>query len=147
MKYTLIIDREKEPEVVVTAHAQSELTDKIETLVRSYQGADTILAYNEDELTRLPYTDVECITVIDRKVIAIDQHGTHYRLKERLCELEDALPSYFIRINKSTLANSRRIVRFKTAFSGAVDAVFRCGYVEYVSRRCFSDIKRRFEQQ
>lgn len=147
MKYTLIIDHEKEPEVVVTARARSELTDKIETLVRSYQGADTILAYNEGELTRLPYADVECITVIDRRVIAIDQHSTHYRLKERLCELEGTLPSYFIRINKSTLANSRRIVRFKTTFSGAVDAVFRCGYVEYVSRRCLSDIKRRFEQQ
>jgi len=26
-----------------------------------------------------------------------------------------------------------------------VDAVFKCGYREYVSRRCFAQIKRRFE--
>ena len=29
------------------------------------------------------------------------------------------------------------------AVVGGVDAHFRCGYVEYVSRRCFADIKRR----
>ena len=54
-------------------------------------------------------------------------------------------PSYFIRINKSTLANEHRIVRFDAAFSGGVDAVFRCGYRDYVSRRCFSQIRRRYE--
>ncbi|MBR5797340.1 MAG: LytTR family transcriptional regulator [Clostridia bacterium] len=146
MKYKLIIDRDKEPEVVVTAREPNELTAKIEMLVLAYEGNDSVTAYSEDELTRLSYADIECITVIDRKVIAITEGGKQYRLKERLCELESQLPSYFMRINKSTLANSRRIVRFKTAFSGAVDAVFRCGYVDYVSRRCFSDIKRRFEQ-
>ena len=35
------------------------------------------------------------------------------------------LPSYFIRINKSTLANEHRILRFDAAFSGGVDAVFQ----------------------
>ena len=30
-------------------------------------------------------------------------------------------------------------------FSGGIDAVFACGYREYVSRRCFAEIKRRYE--
>jgi len=30
-------------------------------------------------------------------------------------------------------------------YSGAVDAVFKCGYRDYVSRRCLAQIKRRFE--
>ena len=29
----------------------------------------------------------------------------------------------------------------------SVDAVFKCGYKEYVSRRCFAQIKRRFEKK
>ena len=62
-----------------------------------------------------------------------------------LRDLEALLPSYFIRINKSTLANEHRIVRFDAVFSGGVDAVFRCGYREYVSRRCFTQIRRRYE--
>ena len=76
---------------------------------------------------------------------AIDALGNHYRLSDRLRDLEARLPSYFIRINKSTLANEHRILRFDAAFSGGVDAVFRCGYREYVSRRCFSEIRRRYE--
>ena len=59
--------------------------------------------------------------------------------------MEEIMPSYFIRINKSALANEHRIERFDAAFSGGVDAVFRCGYREYVSRRCFAEIRRRYE--
>jgi DNA-binding LytR/AlgR family response regulator len=78
-------------------------------------------------------------------VIAIDTGGKHYRLQDRLRDLEGILPSYFIRINKSSLANEHRIARFDAVFNGGVDAVFRCGYREYVSRRCFAEIRRRYE--
>ena len=93
----------------------------------------------------MTYPEIECITILDRKVIAIDTGGKHYRLQERLRDLENVLPSYFIRINKSTLANEHRIIRFDAAFSGGVDAIFSCGYREYVSRRCFAEIRRRYE--
>ena len=96
-------------------------------------------------MRRLAFSEIECITVLERKVIAIDRSGIHYRLQDSLRSLEEILPSYFIRINKSTLANEHCIARFDAAFSGGVDAVFRCGYREYVSRRCFAQIRRRYE--
>ena len=145
MKYKLIIDKEAEEEIVAIVHAPSSLTQQIEDLVCRYSGTGSLLGYREDEMRRLAFQDIECITVLDRKVVAIDAHGTHYRLQDRLRDLEAVLPSYFIRINKSTLANEHRIVRFDAAFSGGVDAVFRCGYRDYVSRRCFADIRRRYE--
>ena len=145
MKYKLIIDKNAEETITAVVHAPSELTAQIENLVRSFEGADSILAWREDELRRLSFSEIECITVLERKVIAIDRSGIHYRLQERLRDLEVLLPSYFIRINKSTLANEHRILRFDAAFSGGVDAVFQCGYREYVSRRCFSEIRRRYE--
>ena len=145
MKYRLIIDKEAEEEVVVTAHAPSSLTKQIEDLVFSYSGSDGVMGYRDDEMRRLAFTDVECITVIDRRVIAIDTAGNRYRLQDRLRDLEGVLPSYFIRINKSTIANEHRIARFSAVFSGGVDAVFMCGYKDYVSRRCFAEIKRRYE--
>ena len=144
MKYKLVIDKEAEEEIVAIVHAPSSLTQQIEDLVCSYSGADSLLGYREDEMRRLAFQDIECITVFDRKVIAIDSCGSHYRLQDRLRDLEAVLPSYFIRINKSTLANEHRIVRFDAVFSGGVDAVFRCGYREYVSRRCFTQIRRRY---
>ena len=146
MKYELIIDRDAQESVIVTARAPSALTQKIEDLVRNYVGTDSILGFREDELRRLQFSDIECITILDRKVMAIDRAGKEYRIQERLRDLEQLLPSYFIRINKSTLANEHRIARFDAGFSGSVDAVFHCGYREYVSRRCFAQIRRRYEK-
>ena len=96
-------------------------------------------------MRKLSFQEIECITVLDRKVIAIDTSAAQYRIQDRLRDLEEILPTYFIRINKSTLANEHRIARFDAAFSGGVDAVFRCGYREYVSRRCFAEIRRRYD--
>ena len=145
MKYKLIIDKDAEEEIIAIVHAPSALTQEIENLVCSYSGSDSIMGYRDDEMRKLPFSEIECITDLDRKVIAIDTSGNHYRISDRLRDLEAVLPSYFIRINKSTLANEHRIARFDAVFSGAVDAVFRCGYREYVSRRCFAEIRRRYE--
>ena len=145
MKYKLIIDKDAEEEIIAIVHAPSSLTRKIEDLVRNFSGADFIMGYRDEEMRKLSFGEIECITVLDRKVIAIDTNGNHYSLKDRLRDLEDILPSYFIRINKSTLANEHRIQRFDAVFSGGVDAVFYCGYKEYVSRRCFAEIRRRYE--
>lgn len=145
MKYKLIIDKDAEEEIIAVVHSPSPITDQIEDLVRSYSGSDGIMAQREDELRKLTFSEIECITVIDRRVTAIDTEGKQYRIQDRLRELESTLPSYFIRINKSTIANEHRIARFNAAFSGGVDAVFKCGYKDYVSRRCFAEIRRRFE--
>ena len=145
MKYKLTIDKHAEEEVIVIAHAPSSLTQQIENLVCSYSGAESIMGYRDDEMRKLAFSEIECITILERKVIAIDTNGNHYRIQDRLRDLEKILPSYFIRINKSALANEHRILRFDAAFSGGVDAVFQCGYREYVSRRCFAEIRRRYE--
>jgi DNA-binding LytR/AlgR family response regulator len=126
-------------------HAPSPLTEQIENLVRSFSGPDYLLGIRDDEMRKLTFQEIECITILDRKVIAIDTSAAQYRIQDRLRDLEEILPTYFIRINKSTLANEHRIARFDAAFSGGVDAVFRCGYREYVSRRCFAEIRRRYE--
>jgi len=145
MKYKLIIDKNAEEEIVATVHAPSSLTRQIEDLVRGFSGADWVMGYRDDEMRKLAFREIECITVLDRKVIAIDANGSRYRIQDRLRDWEAVLPSYFIRINKSTLANEHRILRFDAAFSGGVNAVFRCGHRDYVSRRCFAEIRRRYE--
>lgn len=144
MKFKLILDQTKDEEVVVTAHTPSALTEQIEKLVAQYSGTDRVAAFLEDDIRMLPFAQIACITVQDGKTYAVDLKGQHYRLKQRLYELESVLPSHFIRINKSAIANEQQIERFAAGFSGAVDAVFRCGYREYVSRRCFAEIKRRY---
>ena len=144
MEFKLVIDPGRPEEVTAAVHARSELTDRIEALVLRYSGADKLTVYAQDEVRQLPFSQIECLTVIDGKTWAIDGTGTKYRVKLRLYELEAVVPACFIRINRSTLANEKRLERFAASFSGAVDAVFQCGWREYVSRRCFAQIKRRF---
>ena len=145
MKYKLIIDKDAEEEIIAIVHAPSSLTQQIENLVCSFSGVDSIMGFRDNEMRKLAFQEIECITILDRKVVAIDTHGNRFALRDRLRDLEAILPSYFIRINKSTLANEHRIARFCAAFSGGIDAVFHCGYREYVSRRCFAEIKRRYD--
>ena len=145
MKFKLIIDKEKDEEVVATVHTRSALIDEIESLISKH--TDRIPGYTEDDIKMLSVSEIECITVLDGKTYAIDSKNQSYRLKQRLYELEEQLPSSFIRINKSTLANETALDRFTVTVAGSVDAVFKCGYTEYVSRRCFAQIKRRLEQK
>lgn len=145
MKFKLIIDKENDEEVVATVHNRTALIDEMEALILKHTGTDRIPGYTEDDIKMLSISEIACVTVLDGKTYAIDSKNRRYRLKQRLYELEQQLPSSFIRINKSTLANEGALDRFTVTYAGSVDAVFKCGYTEYVSRRCFAQIKRRFE--
>ena len=145
MKFRLIIDKEKDEEVVATVHSRSPLIDELEALISKH--TDRIPGYTEDDIKMQSVSEIECVTVLDGKTYAIDSKNHRYRLKQRLYELESLLPSSFIRINKSTLANENALDRFSVTYAGSVDAVFKCGYREYVSRRCFAQIKRRLESK
>ena len=145
MKFTLVINKEDEEEIIAKVHSASKLTSDIENLILSYNGEDEIIVQGDYELKRLAISEIDCITVIDRRVYVVDSRAQKYRTGGSLTEMEDLLPNYFIRINKSTIANERRISCYKTTFSGGVDAIFRSGYRDYVSRRCFAEIKRRYK--
>lgn len=144
MKFNLIIDKSKEEEITATVHGRSSLTERIETLVMQYSGNDRIPVFSEDEMKLLSFSEIESVVSEEGKTFVTDSSGNRFRIKMRLYEIEEILPSCFIRINKSALANEKRIERFSANFSGAVDAVFKSGNKEYVSRRCFAEIKRRY---
>lgn len=143
MRFQLRIDPEKEERVLVSAHRRSALVDQIEALVTGNEEDDRLAAYSEDDMRMLTFAEIELIYAEDGKTLALDQDGTLWRLRQRLYELEEKLPEYFVRLSKSAIANQRSIVRFNAGFSGAVDAQLRCGRKESVSRRCFVEMKRR----
>ena len=145
MKFRLIIDKDKDEELVATIHERTALIDEIEALV--LQHTDRITGYADGTIKMLSASEIECVTVLNGKTYAIDSQNNKYLLKQRLYELEEYLPASFIRINKSTLANERALERFTVTVAGSVDAIFKCGYKEYVSRRCFAEIKRRLEKK
>ena len=144
MKFNLVISPEKEEEITAVVHSRSKLTDGIERLVREYSGDTRIYACSEEggSYRSLDYGEIECITVESGKTVVIASDGRRYTCRRRLYEFENSLPSCFIRINKSAIANGNMIKEYRASFSGGVNAVFRSGYADYVSRRCFAAIRK-----
>ena len=142
MDFQLIIDEESEELITARVKKGNDLTAKIETLVKEYAGENKIVAFSEDETVILEIKNIECVTVIDNKVWAITESGK-FLIKSRLYEVEKILPSSFIKINKSSVANISKIKKFISTYSGAVNVEFKSGYTDYVSRRCLPQVKRR----
>ena len=144
MIFKLFIDRDRPEEVTATVHERTPLIDEIERLVMRDSLTDQIPGYKEDEIVMLSISGIECFVVEGEKTLAVYSDGKRYIVRKRLYELEEKLPESFERISKSALANWKAITRFTVQLSGAVDAVFKSGYVECISRRCFAELKRRY---
>lgn len=144
MIFKLQIDKNCEEEVTATVHKRTTLIDEIEKLVLQETITDKIPGYDRSGITMLDICQVECFYVEADKTYASYIDGKRYRVKKRLYELDDLLPADFERINKSAIANWSRISKFKVQLSGAVDIVFKNGYTDYISRRCFAQLKRRY---
>ncbi len=144
MKFRIIIDREKEEEIVARVHEKTPLLDDIEELIRTAGGDDGVTGYDGDDIQPLKIREVEAFYVENGKTYAAYSDGRQYRVKMHLYELEAVLPGDFRKINKSAIANMKRIVRFRSGLNGAVDAVFGSGFSDYISRRCFAELKKEY---
>ena len=133
MIFRLNLDPKCEEEVIANVHERTSLIDEIERLVTQDNAADQITGYLEDEIRLLEVKDVECFFVEDEKTYALYSDKKRYVVRKRLYEIESILPVDFIKINKSAIANSKKIARFKVLLSGAVDAEFASGYTECIS--------------
>lgn len=142
MKFRLNINPNAEEILEASLHSDGEFAKKARELVSEYNGEGKLLAYTEEDIKLLSPSEIECIMVTDGKTEAVTVTGERFRLKKRLYELEKLLPSDFIKINKSCIANKSCIERFFAQFSGAVNVIFKSGYIDYVSRRCFAKIKK-----
>ena len=144
MKFRIIIDKEHEEEIVARVHKRTPLIDQIESMISNTESIVEISAYDDGDIQILPVCDIETFYIERGKTYAGCVNGKRYVIRKPLYELEEILPNNFQKINKSNIANMKHIVRYKTGFNGSVDAEFRSGYRDYVSRRCFAELKRRY---
>lgn len=141
MKCTIMIDKNREEEVIVYAHEHSALTQQIEQLV----SVDWI-GYEGQTATRLSLADVVCFVVESNRVYAMTTQKK-WLIKQRLYQIEEQLPEHFVRINQSCLANIRQIERFEVSFGAALTVIFRNGCRDYVSRRQLKTVKERLKMK
>ena len=140
MKYSLIIDPEREEEVIVYAHERTKLAERIEELVTEEK--HELIGYRENEIVRLYTSEISCFYSEEGRVFARVM-GERYLLKLRLYQLEELLPSDFLKINQSCLVNIEKIKRFDSSIGASLRVMLDDGYRDYVSRRQLKTVKER----
>lgn len=140
MKCQTIIDKSRDEEVLIYAHAESSLTREIEALVTAH--STELIGYGERSVITLSPAEVICFTAESDKVYALTD-TEQLRIRSRLYTLEEALGGDFVRINQSCIANIKKIKRFEASFGGALLVIFKNGHKDYVSRRQLKAVKER----
>lgn len=140
MKCRIIVDPQREEEVVVYAHERTSLTAAIERLVMEQE--IPLVGYRGEEILPLSLPEVQCFIVEGGKVYALCGEQ-RWQMKCRLYQLEGSLPLEFIKINQSCIANIRQIERFTVSFGGSLKVCFKNGYSDHVSRRQMKAVKER----
>ncbi len=140
MKLQIVIDPNRDEEIIIYAHEKSSLVCEIEELVKSY--SVDLIGYTENETVKLNLNDIYCFFTEDNKVFALTENEK-YRLKSRLYQIEESLSDNFVKINQSCIANIKKIDRFKATVGGSLTVVFKNGYVDFVSRRNLKNVKER----
>lgn len=141
LKVLLDIDRDyKETKVIIETPT---LDASVQEVLDFIKGRDTeFLVGKVDEMQHiLKPKDIHFFHTENDSVLAVNSDGS-YKLKEKLYELEDILPSNkFIRLSKSVIANLHELSRFEASFNGTLCVYFKSGVKEYVSRTYVSAIK------
>ena len=140
MKFTVILNSEREDEVIVYAKEKNSLVKSIEDLVN---GADNYFTVqNERGIKRITEKEAYCFYIEDKKVYVLTEKEK-LLLKMRLYSIEEKLSEDFIKINQSTVINIKIILRFDVSVTGTLKVIMKNGYTDYVSRRRIKNVKER----
>ena len=142
MKFKLLINPHKNEIVQAQVHQKSIFTDNLEKFVLTNGNSNSIIGYDDKDLVILQLQDIIMITILDNKITAICINNKRYHLRKRIYQLTNELPNNFWRINKSSIVNKIYIDRFEETKTAGVNIVMKNGLSDYVSRRCFSKIRK-----
>lgn len=142
MKFKLLINPHKNEIVQAQVHQKSIFTDNLEKFVLTNGNSNSIIGYDDKDHVILQLEDIVIITILDNKITAICINNKRYHLRKRIYQLTNELPNNFWRINKSSIVNKIYIDRFEETKTAGVNIVMKNGPSDYVSRRCFSKIRK-----
>ena len=140
MKYTVIIDKDREEEIKIFAHEKTKLIEEIERLVLS--SSVEIIGYSNEVVKKLIPIEIYCFNIENGKVVAHTDTES-FLVKQRIYELEEILDKNFIKINQSCIINIKKVLQFSASFGGALMVTLKNGYKDYVSRRQLKLVKER----
>lgn len=143
-KLKLIRRRPKEDEeesITISVHRDN---DKVLRIINILESPDELLVQLEQENFKLSISDIFYVDSVDFKTFVYAQ-SVVYQSKLRLYEMEETLPkSDFLRINRQTILNLRKIKSVASAGGGRIEVILTNEEKLIVSRQYAPNLKERF---
>lgn len=140
MKFTTVIDKDREEEVVVYLRERREIADRIAALVSSESAS--FVGYSDSGIIPLLPADIFCFTLENGRLYALTETD-RLLIKQRLCGVEEKLGAGFIKINQSCIINADKIERFDVSIGGAMRVTLKNGFRDCISRRQLKLVRER----
>ena len=134
-------------EIIIRHRAENKNIDAIKTLIESaLREGDTLMLYKDGTEYFISKNDVLFFESGNGKLYAHtpnDIYSTHYKL----FELENMLPSCFVRISKSSIANVLHISSMRRELVGNGELTFRnCEKTVYFSRAYYRFLQNKLNE-
>lgn len=143
MKIRIEMDQTtKENEVIIRCNELDDEVLKIQSLLAQAMSQNkSISFYKDGQDYYVNLSDILFFETTSHKVIAHTIDDEYY-VKHKLYELEELLPSEFVRVSKSTIVNIEKIYSILRNITSASKIEFQNTYKRiYVSRNYYSRLK------
>lgn len=121
MKITILdkVNPAEEDEIIVKC---SSLDESIIRLLNALKhGKDKLSVYKDSTIVFLDYAEILYFESVDDRVFAYTKNQV-YESKQKLYQLEEELPSNFLRASKAVIVNINQIENLSPDFSGRIEA-------------------------
>ena len=148
MRIRIEIDNDAEEEVIIRTRQIDERTAAIEqALSEVLAGRTGFPFYQNEKEFFFPLKDILFFETQNKEVMAHTREQV-YQVKLRLYELEEKLPSSFLRVSKSTIVNVAHIHSIEKNITGASEVEFAGTYKKiYVSRGYYKVLKEKMDNR
>ena len=149
MKVRIEIETDLEDtEVIVRCNKIDEQIVALQKVISEMTGHNKRLNFYKDDTEF--YLPLNRILFFDTEAGSISAHtaGDIYQVKYKLYELEELLPSYFMRISKSTILNTYQVYSITKNITASSVVSFEKSHKQvYVSRNYYKALKLRLEEK
>ncbi|MBQ8267767.1 MAG: LytTR family transcriptional regulator [Clostridia bacterium] len=147
MKIRIEISETEDEEVIIRCKERTDKISHLETVIENAVRGDSVLVlYSTGTEYYVPKKDVLFFETYDGKVCAHTKDRM-YKTNHKLFELESIMPSYFVRISKSVIANAKMINSLRRELTGNGEITFAgTDKSTYFSRGYYSILKDKLEE-
>lgn len=147
MKIRIEISQAEDEEIIIKCKERTDKISHLETVIENVVRGDSLLVlYIGNTEYYISKKDVLFFETYDGKVCAHTKERM-YMTTYKLFELEDIMPSYFVRVSKSVIVNIKKISSLCRELTGNGEITFTdCDKNTYFSRGYHRILKDKIEE-